>query len=195
MARPMPAPMKKPPNTAVSSKSGVTSGYSTKARHKGQPGNGQDAFDRKLAADLPVAQNDERDIENQNQHEQGNIQHIGCQHGYARHAAINEAARQQETLQPHARRQDAKHDEKAIDDLPYNLVFHTGSVVSGGPPLVRHAAKQAFFSVSERRRHLPLPRLRMRQPCRNGKHPSETAWLRAGAGLAFSKDIILKRYW
>ena len=110
IARPIPAPMKNPPKTAVSSLSGVTSGKWTVGQADRQPDDRRGAADRERPADLAVAQGDERQVDDQDQDRERQAEHLGQEHRDAGHAAVDEVARQQEPLQPHPRREDAQDD-------------------------------------------------------------------------------------
>ena len=107
-ARPIPAPRKTPPKTAVSSRSCVTSGKCTVASTHRQPDDRQRAAHRERAAELAVAEHDERQVDDRQPHRQRQRRRLGQEHRDAGDAAVDEMAGHQEPLETHAGREDAR---------------------------------------------------------------------------------------
>ena len=86
-------------------------------------------LDRKRPPDLAVAQGDERQVDDENQDGQRygcrpeRMQRLGQEHRDPGHAAVDEPARLQETMQPHPRREDSEENEKSIAELTWKP-FH-----------------------------------------------------------------------
>jgi hypothetical protein len=72
------------------------------------------ALRKATAPDLPVAQGNEGQVDDQDQPGQRHAQHVGQQHGNARHAAVDEVAGKQKPLQSQARREDTQYDQETV---------------------------------------------------------------------------------
>ncbi len=85
-----------------------------------EPANGQDTSYREGSAQLTVAEGNERQIHQRQKDRQGKGCHLRQEHGDTGDASIDESAREEESLDAHARREDAQKDEDPIPQLFQN---------------------------------------------------------------------------